>query len=83
MQRAFYYRFVVKNKSAILNLVKQLSKVRIHVERVIGLLNKYTILKGPIPVNMLKHAAVDTDVANIDKILVVCAALTNMCPSVV
>ena len=30
---------------------KQLSQVRIHVERVIGLLkNKFTILKGPIPV---------------------------------
>ena len=35
---------------------KQLSQVRIHVERVIGLLkNKFTILKGPIPVNVIKH----------------------------
>ena len=33
---------------------KQLSQVRIHVERVIGLLkNKFTILKGPIPVNVI------------------------------
>ena len=35
---------------------KQLSMVRIHVERVIGLLKtKYTILKGPLPVEVLKH----------------------------
>ena len=57
---------------------KQLSKVRIHVERVIGLMkNRYTILKGPIPLNTLKHKG-DTGVANIDKILVVCSALTNL-----
>ena len=32
---------------------KQLSKVRIHVERVIGLVkNRYTILKGPMPLNI-------------------------------
>ena len=59
-------------------LSKQLSMVRIHVERIIGLLkNKYTLLKGPIPVNLLKHKS-DTDVANTDKILVVCSALTNL-----
>ena len=57
---------------------KQLSKVRIHVERVIGLMkNRYTILKGPMPLNIIKHKG-DTDVANIDKILVVCSALTNL-----
>ena len=33
---------------------KQMSKLRIHVERVIGLMkNRYTILKGPIPLNTL------------------------------
>ena len=64
-------------------LSKQLSAVQIHVERVIGLLkNKYRILKGPLPVNMLKHKG-DITVANIDKIWVVCASLTNICPSVV
>ena len=57
---------------------KQLSKVRIHVERVIGLMkNRYTILKGPMPLNIIKHKG-DTGVANIDKILVVCSALTNL-----
>ena len=62
---------------------KQLSTVRIHVERVIGQLKKkYRILRGPIPINLLKHKG-DKTVANIDKILTVCAALTNLCRSVV
>lgn len=62
---------------------KRLSKVRIHVERVIGLLkNKYTILQGTLPLNMLKHKN-DTVYANIDKMLTVCAALVNLSPSVV
>ena len=57
--------------------------VCIHVERIIGLLkNKYTLLKGPIPVNLLKHKS-DTDIANTDKILVVCSALTNLYKAVV
>ena len=64
-------------------LSKQLSRVRIHVERVIGLLkNKYLILKGPLPVRLLKHKG-DTAVANIDKIVTVCSALTNMSTSIV
>ena len=62
---------------------KQLSTVRIHVERVIGhLKKKYTILGGPIPINMLKHKN-DMDVSNIDKILFVCGALCNLTKSVV
>ena len=64
-------------------LSKQLSSVRIHVERVIGhLKNKYTLLKGPLPVTLLKHKG-DKGYANIDKILVVCAALTNLSLSIV
>ena len=64
-------------------LSKQLSTVRIHVERIIGLLkNKYTILKGPIPVNLLKHKG-DKDTANIDKILVVCSSFTNLHKAIV
>lgn len=62
---------------------KQLSNVRIHVERVIGhLKKKYRILRGPIPITLLNHKG-DTDVANIDKIVTVCAALTNMSSTVV
>ncbi len=55
---------------------KQLSKVRIHVERVIGLLkNRYTILKGTL--SLIKHKN-DENVPNIDKLLTVCSALTNL-----
>ena len=62
---------------------KQLSMVRIHMERVIGFLKtKYTIGKGPLPVELLKHKY-DTEVANIDKILVVCCTLTNFSKAVV
>ena len=62
---------------------KQLSTVRIHVERVIGhLKKKYGILKGPIPINLLKHKE-DEDVSNIDKILTTCAALTNLSDCIV
>ena len=62
---------------------KRLSKVRIHIERVIGVLkNKYTILQSTLPINLIKHKS-DTDYANIDKILTVCAALVNLSPSVV
>ena len=62
---------------------KQLSRVRIHVERVIGQLKqKYTILEGPLPVNLIKHKF-DEDYATIDKIITVCAALINLSDSVV
>ena len=57
---------------------KELSSVRIHVERVIGLLkNKYKILEGPIQLNLLKHSN-DINFAHIDKILLVCSALINL-----
>jgi hypothetical protein len=62
---------------------QKIAKVRIHVERVIGLLkNKYTILQGTLPVTFLKRKH-DTDTAFIDKVLVVCSALLNLSPSVV
>jgi len=50
---------------------------------VIGLLKqKYTILEGPLPVNLIKHKS-DEEYATVDKILTVCATLTNLCDSVV
>lgn len=59
---------------------QRLSKVRIEVEQVIGLLkNKYTLLH---PITLLKHKT-DSEYANTDKILTVCAALVNLCPSIV
>ena len=57
--------------------------IDIYIERVIGLLkNKYLILRGPIPISILKHSK-DTEVANIDKILTVCCALINLSKSIV
>ena len=62
---------------------KRISQVRIHVECVIGLLkNKYALLQSTLPVCLIKHKH-DNDFANIDKILIVCSALVNLCPSVV
>ena len=62
---------------------RQLSRVRIHIERVIGLLRqKYTILEGTLPINMVMTSP-GTRYSTIDKIVLVCAALCNCCPSVV
>ena len=62
---------------------KQLSQVRIHVERCIGLLkNKYTILKGTLPICLVKNDG-DTHGSTIDKMLIVCSALTNLPASIV
>ncbi|XP_031341886.1 uncharacterized protein LOC116169847 isoform X2 [Photinus pyralis] len=61
---------------------RKLANVRIHVERVIGLLRqKYTITSGKLPIFMLR--AKHNNVQTIDKILTVCCALINCCPSVV
>ena len=60
-----------------------ISRVRIHVERVIGQLRKkYTILAGRLPISLIKRPT-DTNVTTIDKILVVTAALTNLSKSVI
>ena len=56
--------------------------MRIHVERVIGVLKqKYTILKNELPISFIADR--DDKGASIDKILIVCCALVNLCPSVV
>ena len=62
---------------------RKMSSVRIHVERVIGLLkNRYTILQGTIPIQLLKsqtnEASDETTISSIDKIVTVCAALINL-----
>lgn len=63
---------------------QRLARVRIHVERVIGLLkNKYTILQGILPVSIISHKNDSQDLSNIDKILLTCAALTNLSPCIV
>lgn len=61
---------------------RKISSVRIHVERVIGLMKyRYCILKGTMPircVQSLKDETHGSAVASCDKIIKVCAALTNM-----
>ena len=63
---------------------RQLSRVRIHVERVIGVLrNKYTLLQSTLPINLLMRDSSDAKIAVIDKIATVCCALCNCCESAV
>ncbi|XP_014679850.1 PREDICTED: uncharacterized protein LOC106819777 [Priapulus caudatus] len=65
-----------------LEATRKIAHNRIHVERVIGLVrNKYTILQSTLPIDYL-HSTSDT-APTIDKIVTVCCALSNMCPSVV
>ena len=59
----------------------QFSTVRIHAKKLIGhLKKKYIIVKGPIPITLLKHKN-DVTVFNMDKIIGVCAALRNLTKS--
>ncbi|CAN7976321.1 unnamed protein product [Ixodes persulcatus] len=61
---------------------RTLANVRIHAERVIGLLkNKYRILSTTIPIELVTAAGDSIPV--LDKVVFVCAALTNLCRSVV
>ncbi len=62
---------------------RQISNIRIHIERVIGVLkNRYTILSGPMQLCFIKsikdEARENNTVTKIDKIVNVCAALVNM-----
>ena len=64
-----------------------IASVRIHVERVIGLLRrKYTILEGTLPTDFLRgnpNGPPEAQVPIIDCIVRVCSALVNLCPSIV
>ena len=67
---------------------RAIASVRIHIERVIGLLkNRYTILKGIMPLRSVKSIAAEShksnNLANCDKIVQVCSALINMHASIV
>ena len=63
-----------------------IANVRIHVERVIGLLrSKYTMLQGTLPTDFLMsnpHGSTDR-IPAIDRIIKVCSALVNLCPAIV
>ena len=58
--------------------------MRIHVERVIGVLKqKYTILQEVLPLTVVAGHDQDSEHANVDKLVKVCCSLVNLCPSVV
>ena len=63
---------------------RKIAHVRIHVQRVIGLLRrkKYSILDGILPTDYLSTSAKDQSPL-IDQVLRVSAALTNLCPPIV
>ncbi|XP_013408902.1 uncharacterized protein LOC106172655 [Lingula anatina] len=65
-----------------LEISRKIASVRIHIERVIGLLkNRYCILKGPLPLRFLQSIRdenMDMNLANCDKIIQVCCCLLNM-----
>ena len=64
-----------------------IANVRIHVERVIGLLRrKYTILSGTLPIDFLMcdpNGSQEKSTPTIDRIINVCSALVNLCPGIV
>uniref|UniRef100_A0A9J7ZF00 THAP-type domain-containing protein n=2 Tax=Cyprinus carpio TaxID=7962 RepID=A0A9J7ZF00_CYPCA len=61
---------------------RRIAHLRVHVERMIGCVRtKYTILNGIVPVSMVLPCQGE-DMTFLDKIVTVCCALTNMCPSV-
>ncbi|XP_057683201.1 uncharacterized protein LOC130911752 [Corythoichthys intestinalis] len=62
---------------------RKIAHLRIHVERVIGnIRNKYTILSNKVPISFVLPCKRE-DVTFLDKLVVVCCALTNMSTSVV
>ena len=64
-----------------------IANVRIHVERVIGLLrSKYTIVSGILPIDFLQcdpTGSQEAKIPMIDRITTVCAALTNLSNGIV
>jgi hypothetical protein len=62
---------------------RSISNVRIHVERVIGLVRqKYSILGGPLPIDFISKTAEENEPL-IDSMVRVCCCLSNLCDSVV
>ena len=60
----------------------EVAHVRIHVERVIGLLRqKFTYLGGVLPISVMCDSS--SDLSMIGKVVVVCCALCNCCESIV
>ena len=70
-------------KKGEVDFAYQLSRVRIHVERVIRLiLQKYSILESTLPINFIMTDK-NEPIGTYDKIVFICCALCNCCPSVI
>uniref|UniRef100_A0A673L1Z4 DDE Tnp4 domain-containing protein n=1 Tax=Sinocyclocheilus rhinocerous TaxID=307959 RepID=A0A673L1Z4_9TELE len=61
---------------------RHMSRMRIHVERAIGRIKNYCILRQTLPINLVKRRPKDT-VATVDKMLLVCSALSNLDKSLI
>ena len=66
---------------------RKIASMRIHIERVIGLLkNQYTILKGILSLRRVKAIADEANskpFSSCEKIVIVCASLVNIGESIV
>ena len=64
---------------------QQLAQVRIHIERIIGLVRqKFLILQSILPINMITTDNSDEeDISAADKRVIICCALCNCCDLVV
>lgn len=62
---------------------RDIARVRIHVERVIGCIRqRYTMLGGPVPIDHLLTKDID-GITLMDKIVEVCCDLNNVCDTVI
>lgn len=61
---------------------RELSRVRIHIERAIGRIKNYKILQSTLPISLIKRPH-EKDYATIDKILIVCCGLCNLYPKLI
>ena len=60
----------------------ELSIIKIHTEKMIGVLKqKFNIFQSVLPIALVNNN--DDDVCTIDKLVQVCCALVNLCPSIV
>ena len=73
-------KFKLEQKSG--DETHKISVLRIHVERVIGLLrNTFKILQDMLPIKMIMKA--DDGTCKLTHILTICSALSNLCSSVI
>ena len=62
---------------------REIANVRIHFERVIGLLRqKFTILNSNIPIDFLKQSEGD-ELTTLDKMVHTCCSLINLCTPII